>query len=519
MGENNLKPIVEETFLHLIKSALERISLFESDTILNYFIRLYVQTPAKADEKLIITDKFYLFKNLWQPMLEILYEEYLPTKEYEFSWEIEITPFTLMQCELTKNFFKPIEFEIQKSLLGVTDEDIEENYSSILEKIQVEKIGSTIKLLNYIPNEMRPKTKKEELILLFRLMNYPPLGELALVLEFYRQTLRKQITDLSKAFSGFDTTKIPNFGLEETLHFSYFHIDHPTFIKYGLDTIENHPSLTEYKTDFAGIREFATKNKDTFKDNYICPCCGRPQEITLSGDILQYKALLENQPLCKKVGIIYLNDFIANYKIGLSNKLYSLISSINKVDAPECLILVEGESEEIAIPFIAFRRDFLLSKRNIQVYNSKSKAQLETDFRNFKVKYPLRKIICLLDSDALKERDNIQRIIKDQKDKYRVVFIKKGTFEDIFDLDLSIEVLNEMYPEGEPIVKSDFDESKGFLKNLKSFLFSKKKAQFDKTLFAKSISFKINPEKLPNEIADILELAKLFTKPAKFIKK
>jgi len=155
----------------------------------------------------------------------------------------------------------------------------------------------------------------------------------------------------------------------------------------------------------------------------------------------------------------------------------------------------------------------------VQVYNSKSKEKLAADFLSFKSNYPNRKIICLLDSDAVKERDDIQRIIKDHKDKYRIVFIEKGTFEDIFDTEVSIEILNELYPDGEPIIKSDFDTSKDFLTNIKRVLFVKKKAQFDKVLFSKKISLKIDIEKLPKEISEILEIVESFTKPSKFIKK
>lgn len=187
------------------------------------------------------------------------------------------------------------------------------------------------------------------------------------------------------------------------------------------------------------------------------------------------------------------------------------------MDNPQCLILVEGESEEVAIPLLAFRKRCILSMQGIQVYNSQSKEKLANDFINFKRKYPKRKMICLLDSDAIKERDNIQRIIKNNQNKYKLVFIEKGTFEDIFDIDSSIQVLNEMYPEGTPIELTDFDSSKDFLTNIKRVIHEKKKAQFDKVQFAKNISLKIDIDKCPKEINELIDTAKLFMGKSKFL--
>jgi hypothetical protein len=134
-----------------------------------------------------------------------------------------------------------------------------------------------------------------------------------------------------------------------------------------------------------------------------------------------------------------------------------------------------------------------------------------------KANYTNRKIICLLDSDAIKERDDIQRIMKDHKNQYRLIFIESGTFEDIFDLDLSIEIINELYPDGELICSSDFNKSKDFLSNINRLMYTKKKAQFDKVLFAKTISLKMDIEKIPKEIQDIFDIASDFTKPTKYL--
>ncbi|KAA6330131.1 hypothetical protein EZS27_021133 [termite gut metagenome] len=513
----NLKEIVKTTYLQIIRGALNKILVFDIDSLMNDLIRMHIINPPQADEVLVITDKFFLYKKLWQGILETLYEIYLPNTKYVFDWEIEITPYTLMLCDFTKEYFESKEVELQKKILNVSNEQIELDFDSLLVRIKADTIGLKYGLKDKIPNNLIPKTKKEELVLLFRLMNFPPLGELSVFIELYNQNLKQQINDLSVAFSRINTIKVPSLGREESLHYSYCHIDHLTFKKYGFDIFENHPYLSLNKADFTKIKEKVLATKDLFKDNVICPCCGNKQEIKLPEEVLQYKFLLENQSLCKKIGLLYFDDFIENYNNNLSEKFNSFFPNINNVDNPQCLILVEGDSEETAIPILAFRKKYVLSMHGVQVYNSQSKGKLANDFLNFKHKYPNRKMICLLDSDAIKERNDIQRIVKNHQDKYKLIFINKGTFEDIFDLNISIKILNEIYTEGLPIEKTDFDSAKDFLTNIKKILFEKKQTQFDKVSFARKISFKIDVDRFPNEVNEIIDTAKLFVEQSKYL--
>lgn len=458
----NFKPIVANSYLHIINATLNRILYFESDSIINHLLRLYISDPKNADELLVASDKFYLYKSIWKAILETLYEKYLPAVTYNFSWEIEVTPYTLLICELTCEHFESTEIELQKKILNITDAEIESGFQNILDSSGWASLGLPNGINDRIPEELLPASRKEQLVLLLRLMNFPPLGELALFQHRYQSRLKDDIENLAIAFPGISVSQAPSFGMPESLNKSFFHIDHETFRKYGLDEFERHPGLADHKPDFQEIRERAARNKKHFKDEVICSCCGKKQEITVPEEVLQYKYLLENQGLSKKVGLCYLKDFSEKYKKNLSELFYSFIPNLNKVDNPDCMILVEGESEEVSLPILGFRTMFILSKSNIQVYNSKSKEKLAADFLSFKSNYPNRKIICVLDSDAKKERDDIQRIIKDQQNKYRLIFIEKGTFEDLFDLELSIEILNEMYPEGESVLREDFDPAKDF---------------------------------------------------------
>lgn len=522
---DDLKPIVAHSYLSIIKGTLNRILYYEIETIMNYLIRFHIDIKDEksgdkilADEALIITDKVFIYRKIWKAILETLYQRYLPHHNYSFDWIIEVTPYTLMLCEFTNDYCQHKDYDKLKELLDITDQQIETEYLSVIGKIGLEKIGIPNGLEDLIPSNLLPKTKGEQLKLLFRLMCFPPLGELSLFQNHYNNFIKEQSKQLSVAFLGIDAQKIPSFGMPETLRLSYFHLHHETFKKYGIENIKTHKSLIRFKGIFEKIIEKAQNNKDAFKDSLICPCCGKTYEIDLPQEILQYKYLLENQPVCKQIGLVYFNEFVENYKTNISDHFYSFLPNINKVDNPKVLILVEGESEEWAIPIFAFRKRYVLSDSNIQVYNSKSKEKLSSDFFAFRKNYPNRKIICLLDFDAKKEKANIERVIKDNKNKYHLVFIEKGTFEDIFDIDVSINILNELYPEGEKILKEDFDVNKDFLSNINSIMFHKKKAKFDKVLFAKTIALKMDIEKTPKEIDEILLIAENFTKPTKFIK-
>lgn len=517
------KLFVKDSYLHIIKGVLDRIARFQTDSLMNELIRLFIKIPEasdqNADEILLATDKFFLYRKIWQGILETLYEKYLPHMKYEFRWIIEITPYTMMLSQLSRGFFNGQEIEMQKQILKIEDKQIEEKFESLIETLGFEGAGLKRGVESFLPATLVPQTRKEQLILLFRLMNYPPLGELALFVHRYNTLIKKQAKDLSIAFPGVEEEKIPTIGMQESLHCSWFHIDHELFEKYGLKEFQKHPELQDFKGHFEEIHKVVKQQKGKFKDKFICPCCGKEMNVLIPGKILQYKYLLENQELSKKIGLLYLKDYTENYKAQITEKFISFLPNLNRVDNPRCLILVEGESEERAIPLLAFRRQFFLSQHDIQVFNAKSKEKLEAEFMSRRANYPNLKIICLLDSDAMKEKENIERIVKKNKNKYKLVFIEKGTFEDIFDLNFSIKIINKLYPEGERITKEDFDSSKDFLSNVNRILFHKKRARFDKVLFAEMAALKVNRRRMPKEITEILKVAKLFTKPGKYIKR
>jgi hypothetical protein len=509
----DLKLIVKNTYKSIIKAIIDRILLFQFDDILNDLINLHIDIGDKpADKELLITDKFFIIKNLWKAIVETLYDKYLPDSKYEFKWDIEITPYTIMLCNLQKNTSN-IEIDTLKKITGFSDDDIENKYEKV-----ANTIGLDLKFLEQIPESYLPKSKRDQLNMLFRLMNFPPLGEMAIFYNEFYFVSSLRLNEIASFFSGIESFKMPAFNIIYPFSLSVFHFSHTTFKKFGIIHFEKLPELISFKKDFEEIKTKAIANKDKFTDTFICPCCGKPQTIKLPEEVLQYKLIINNRTLSKKIGLLFLKEFISEFEETFANGLVSFLDKLNKVDSPECIILVEGDSEENSIPILSFRKRFILSNYNIHVYNSKSKEKLKADFFSLKAKYPNRKIICILDSDAVREREDILRVIKDNKDKYHLVFIEKGTFEDLFDLNFSITILNELFPDGEPIVRDDFDEKKFFLININKILFAKKNARFDKVAFAKKISLKLDINLLPKEINEVIETAKLFTKKKKFLR-
>lgn len=515
MEDSGFKEIVKNSHLAIIKGSLDRIMLFNHDNMMDEMVGLHIKAdPPEA--RLITPDKFYVYKSLWQAILETLYENYLPNFEYSFNWKLEATAYTLLLCKLLPNEYTDELIYFQK-LTGITSTEIEGNFNDTIGKMYLPALELPNGLVGIIPDELIPAAGTEHLNLLFRLMNFPPLTELTWFFLRYQNKLKTELSSLSTAFTGIDNNALPNYGLSEPLHLSYFQISHEVFKKYGIAGFKSNPKLNAYTIELEKIEQRAAEERTNYKDTFICSCCGREQAITLPEEILAYKFLLENRALCSVVALNYLPDIVEDYMQNLADKYVSFLPNINNVDNPDCLILVEGESEEAALPILAFRKRFILAARKIQVYNSKSKQKLAEDFLNFKNKYPKRKIICLLDADAVKEKNDIARVIRDHNNKYFMAFIEKGTFEDIFDLETSIAVINDMYPEGNKITLDDFDPQKEFLSNINRILFDKKKAKFDKVKFARLVSIKIDIERLPQVILDIFNKAELFTNKKKFV--
>lgn len=511
----DMSGFVKDSFLQLIDMSLVSVESFQFDGFLNDFVRLFISAAPEVEE-LLATDKFHIYRSLWKAIIESLYRKYLPHYQYEFSWNIEVSPYTLSLCDLAKERSSDKELHLVRNLLKVTDTDIEDQHQDILEKIGAPSLGFPNGIEGLVPSDKLPQKRTEQLALLFRLMNFPPLEEFSVFFKTYGDHINRQIKELSEVFPGMNISKNIKFSFQGAIGATYFCIDHAAFKRRSLGGIESDLARPEFKQDFEAIRKEAKVLAAGLTDITVCPCCGETQEINVPEEAAQFLLLIDNRKLAKAASLLYVQDFMAAQKELVTKAIFSVVEEINQVDKPDCLILVEGESEEHSIPLMALRSGLFLSKGNVKVYNAKSKQKLEAEFMSYREKFPLMKMICLLDSDAKKEAQNLSRLISGNRDKYHLIFIKKGCFEDLFDLSKSVEILNRLYPDGDKILLKDFDTQKDFGGNIGRILHEKKKAKFDKVKFARAISSSITADEIPTELKELIEVAKKFSIKQKF---
>jgi len=459
----------------------------------------------------VISDRFNLYKNIWGGVLEYLYQRFLPDYKYNFSWVIEVSPYTLMCTMENNNEDFETEFEKIEKYLKIEKSNIESNFYSYIKKISLNKY------LELIPENILPDNKVDCIKLIFKLMDFPPLEELSEFFIKYTQKINNEFSILKPFFRAELDNKI--FNANSVLMFVYHNIDANTFSKHKLEGIKEKLNKPEYDNFFNEIESKANEiSKQISPDKIICSCCGNLQDFYLPEEALQLKLILENRKISNEISLLYLDEYIKSYKNIILKNVVKMLD-LNNVNNPSCLILVEGESEEKSLPVFFIKKGIIIANKNIKIYNCKSKQKVLSSFLDFKEKYPQMKIICLLDSDAVKEARDIARLVKENKDKYHLIHIGKGCFEDLFDINTSVEILNSMYPEGDKISIADFDEAKDFGSNVSKVLHEKKNAKFDKVKFANLISNSVKSENIPKEIEEIISTADNFTIVNKYIEK
>ncbi|EJM23329.1 TOPRIM nucleotidyl transferase/hydrolase domain-containing protein [Pseudomonas sp. GM25] len=506
-----------EGILNTIEKTLKCLNMHSFDHLMDSMMQ-FGSMVDDAPINLVPTDKFLVYKRLWSQILRRLYEKYLPGVEYEFVWKLEVTPYSLMLCAIAEDNVAASAFGAIEEYLNVSYSDIESNYELVLEYLNFDRIGLAGGLKGILPTELTPATRTEQLNLIFRLMNFPPVDELAVFLQLYRAVSIQQLGEVSSAFTNRKITPdAVRLDLNGALSQTYYCLDHGIFRELGLEGLEKKLNDDRFTKDFAYIREQAKLYPHHLVDSFICPCCGVDQEMRLPEEIAQYMLLLQKRELVRKLGLLFFDKYFTSYKQRLVEGIGKFVTDLNSVKSPRCLILVEGDTEEISIPIIALRLGIIFAEHGIKVYNSTTKQKLSADFFSNMRKFPHMKLVCLLDSDAKKEREEIARKVKGNKNKYHLTYIGRGAFEDLFDFKSSIKVLNEIYPEGEEIFLDDFDPSKTFDKNADRILHEKKKAKFNKVEFASKISFSIEKDNIPSEIIEVIESAVRLAKKKNFL--
>lgn len=493
----------------ILQVILQQIIEFKFDALLDTVLHTSVVDYPK--EGMILSDQVYLYREIWKEHIKALYIKYLPQHQFEFDWKLELNPYTIMLCRMAPlksnktyfNHFKKMTKYPAAKVLPYMNE-------------QLEALGLGAEYQAALPANIWPADPLDRASLLFRLMCFPPLE---IICHFYHNVHDHYTEGLKKLHgtlgNAYEKEKWPSFTSSEPLHYSVYHINHSLLKKYPVETLVLHRELERFRDRLVNVLDRAELHKDDFSDTILSPHDGSIHTVTVPVEALVYKFLLEDSGLAKQIGLIYIDEVEDAYLRRLTGGMSSFLSNLNKVEQPDVLILVEGPSEEVAIPILGFRKRFTLNQYKIFVHNSESKQKLAADFLSTRKKYPNRKIICLLDSDAEKEKKDIERLMKDQHHKYHLVFIEKGAWEDLFLLSESVRVLNDLFPEGEALTVEDFDPAKDFNSNIKKIMFQKKRAEFDKVKFSERMAITTNVDQLPAQINEIFDIAKKFTDKGK----
>jgi hypothetical protein len=114
---------------------------------------------------------------------------------------------------------------------------------------------------------------------------------------------------------------------------------------------------------------------------------------------------------------------------------------------------------------------------------------------------------CLVDKDAEAWALDATRTISNAKelDRYLVVSIAQGDFEDLFERATAVETLNFLYPGTPAFIEGDFPETSRFANIAKKQLWEMRQVEFDKLEFARTIALRVPAHKIPSEIRSFLD--------------
>jgi len=271
----DFKLIVKNITTVLVKGAIDRLLLFHFDKMLDETITLFLEEKKEIDS-LAIFQKRDLYNKIWAGVLQNLYDEYAPWIKYEFKWEIEITPYTLMLCKLSPLTFDENELIIKDlSIIKFNREQFDEKFNDVIADSRLDKFFSLIS------DDIYPYGKLEKYNLLIRLMNFPPLNELANFYSIIYHKYKKGLENLFPAFCGVKTFTIPDFSIAYPLHYSIVPFSHKIIHEKGIDFFINHVSLSEHKQELESIKQKSIENDNKITGQVICKGCGGVHDATV----------------------------------------------------------------------------------------------------------------------------------------------------------------------------------------------------------------------------------------------
>ncbi|ABO91034.1 hypothetical protein ONZ60_06490 [Aeromonas salmonicida] len=189
--------IISDTALSsLIKYSIHKSQYRSYHDLQDHTLSLFIDNYATINSHILITDKNHFYRSIWRTIINRLHEKYLPDETYAFNWFIEITPHSFF-IWLTSG--KNLDFtEVDKLLkkYDISDELLESNFEICFKKLCLEDCNLSIESFDRIPSSIKPKTRKEQLGLIFNLMNIPPLEELSHFVQKYQRKIASECNSI-----------------------------------------------------------------------------------------------------------------------------------------------------------------------------------------------------------------------------------------------------------------------------------------------------------------------------------
>jgi hypothetical protein len=466
---------------------IQNITLFDWESCsLKFFITVIENLNLKEHS---IQEKMDAYYKVWNNTLRNLYEKYLPNKKYNEHIGIEFTPFTFYLSTISN-------VDFVKTLNLIEDD-------TIILKTKLEEKIALYQNLNV--------SNVDKANLMLGIMLFPPISKINML---YEKTY-KLYSEYTKKIFGIvtnQTIEIPPYQTNFGMKFAHVFFSQDTYIKYGkMDGLISDKNLNLIQDRLIKIKEECA-NEKKLDNKTICSHCGQIHNIIVKKDDIFYAHLVCLHPdLLIPIGFNYYDDYLEDISNEFQKIIEQLPESINEVRDAKCIILVEGATEELAIPAMAIKYGKPLANRKIHVWNSKSKQKVNMDFMKIKDNLPDVKIVALIDSDAKKEKDELERLTKGKRNKYSYKYIDEGTFEDLIPLNVSLAAINELYDLQPPLQLCDIDNSKAVVKQFEKLLNNLHAGNFDKVKFINKVISLMRPDEVPSLIKELIDDAYDFT--------
>ena len=489
----------------LVRWALDRLELGVDDLLQDTFAAVALEVEGRISTA---EQAFLVYQKIWATELETISREFLheatiETRNTKKNLVFDISPIHLIMAQigLPGGDLNPAEVTALARRIYTSQSDMEAWLAGPGTKIS----GLDLSLLEVLPPELLPSEKSTQLLLLFRLLSIPPLHLLGDLYELVRGRLREATKNLGNCFGvPISPVQLPGRSL---LFFSSMPLDSHFLDRHPLDELLADEALTPVQARLGEIAKRAMTASVRIPSNGLCPSCGYPHgEIEVPKTAVEFRLIMDQPDVARAIGMRHFREVIQHWRSRAASNLRAMLN-FKAVKAPHCLVVVEGDSEAIALPIIALRLNIHLPSNGILIFNANGKSGVERHFAAHRANHPSLAMACLVDKDAEAWALDATRTISNAKelDRYLVVSIAQGDFEDLFERATAVETLNFLYPGTPAFIEGDFPETSRFANIAKKQLWEMRQVEFDKLEFARTIALRVPAHKIPSEIRSFLD--------------